>query len=266
MADTQRILVITDCSDVAAIELHATLVSNLDRLGAEHVTVEPVAVVKEFSILHGSFVARLLAESYMSDRLTILAVVNPLDTTNAKRARIAGTLGNGIKIVGANTGIFSWLIKDFGLREIVETNSTGLRGDGFISFGGKHIHAPIAAKLASINDINSVKEKHFAKKDLVTLNYKEGTIVHIDNFGVSKILYEADQLSAKNGDKFKVYVDDRAIGEATYCMSMKELPNGTFAIYKGSSLGLLELGVVRKLDAARELGLEIGDLITLKAI
>jgi len=263
MSTQQRILVITDCTDIAASELHATLVANLDSLNANHVVVEPVVGVQEFSILHGSFSARLLAESYLPGSLTILAVVNPLDTANSKRARIAGILENGIRFVGANTGIFSWLIKDFGLRELVETDPTGLRGDGFISFGGKYIHAPIAAKFAATGDINSVKVGDFNEDELLTVQFEQGTVVHIDNFGVAKLFYKSDEFLAQPGDTFKLTVQGHEIGEATYCHSMKELTDGTVAIYKGSSLGMLEIGIVRHLDTAQKLGLSIGDVVSI---
>lgn len=266
MAVNKRILVVTDCSDLAAHELRAALVAHLDKLKATNVSVEPIVGVKEFSILHGSFSARLLAESYLPEGLTILAVVNPLDTANAKRARIAGTLKNGTQFVGANTGIFSWLIEDFGLSQLVETDPTGLRGDGFISFGGKYVHAPIAAKFASTGDINSVKAGDFSKDSLLKIEYEQGSVVHIDNFGVVKLLYKADNLSAKQFDKFSLSVKDKVIGNATFCHSMKELDDGMLAIYRGSSLNMLEVGTVRQLNTAQKLGLSIGDVVNLKPI
>lgn len=263
---TKRILVITDCTDIAAHELRATLVATLDKLKAKNVVVEPIVHVKEFSILHGSFSARLLAEAYNPKDLTIMAVVNPLNTLSSKRARIAGRLNNGIHFVGANTGIFSWLIKDFELAEIVETDRTGLNGKNFISFGGKYIHAPIAAKVAMTGNIESVKLREFKEKDLTTFCYEPGSIVHIDNFGVLKIMLKASQFEATLGQKFGVFHKRKKIAVATFCYSMKELADGELAIYKGSSLDLLELGTVRQLDTSRKLRLEIGDIITLRAL
>jgi hypothetical protein len=262
----KRLLVITDCTDVASQELHAAITSHLDRLEANNVSIEPIVHVKEFSVLHGSFSARLIAESYIPDQLTILAVVNPLNTSNTKRARIAGRLKNGIQFVGANTGIFSWLIKDYGLKELVETDRTGLSGNSFISFGGKYIHAPIAATLAATGDLSKVKVAEFKKSDLVAYKYRQGSIVHIDNFGVSKLLYAADDLIAVPGQKFLIIKDGEIIGTATFCHSMKELTVGTLAIYKGSSLGMLELGKVRHLNTAQTLGLEIGDILVIQSI
>lgn len=240
MAVKKRILTITDCIDVAANELYATLVTTLDKLGANDVYIEPVVKVEKFSILHGSFCARLLADSYAPENLTILAIVNPLNTANAKRARIAGKLSNGMQFVGANTGIFSWLIQDFGLDELVETDLTGLSGDSFVPFGGKYIHAPIAAKLAAHGNLDAIKSRNFKQSDLLHLQYKQGTILHVDNFGVAKIYYKASDFDGKKGVEYSIYVNNEHIGQATFCHSMKELSDGTLAIYPGSSLKCLK--------------------------
>jgi S-adenosylmethionine hydrolase len=261
---TKRILIITDCIDVAANELHATVVSNLDSLGAKDVSVEPIAVTEPFSIMHASFVARLLADSYNTSDLTILVVVNPLNTSNAKRARIAGKLKNGLQFVGANTGAFTWLIEDFGLEELCETNPIGLSGTNFISFGGKYVHAPITAKYAMTSDIKSVKDRNFDQEDLLNLVYKKGTVVHIDNFGVAKLYLLPTDLNINIGDQANLEVDGKAVGKVTYCNSMKELSDGTLAIYKGSSLGILEIGIVRELDTSKKLGINVGSEVKIK--
>lgn len=262
----KRILIVTDCIDVAANELYATLVATLDNINAKNVYIEPIVQVEEFSVLHGSFCARLLADSYIPESLTILSIVNPLNTANAKRARIAGRLSNGIQFVGANTGIFSWLIKDFGLDEIVETDLTGLNGDSFVPFGGKYIHAPIAAKFAAHGNLDTIKSKSFKRSDLVRLRYNQGTILHIDNFGVAKIYYKSSDFDARIGGEYSIYVDHRRLGKATFCHSMKELKDGTLAIYPGSSLGMLEIGAVRQTDSANKLGLKIGDVVSFQKI
>lgn len=260
---TKRILIITDCTDIASNELYATVVSNLDNLGAKDIVVEPIAKVKDFSILHASFIARLLADSYNPSNLTILVVVNPLDSSNAKRARIAGRLKNGIKFVGANTGVFTWLIEDFGLYELCETNPRGLSGNNFISFGGKYIHAPIAAKLAKTNDVQSVKAKDFNGDDLLKIEYKKGTVLHVDNFGVAKVYIQPSDIDINIGEEADLHVNGKSIGKATYCNSMKESPDGTLTIYKGSSMGLLEIGIVRELNTAEKLKIDIGSVIEL---
>ncbi|MEI6054313.1 MAG: SAM-dependent chlorinase/fluorinase [Candidatus Saccharibacteria bacterium] len=260
----QKILVITDCVDIAADELYATLKTELEKMNAdEMVEILPIVKIREFSIIDADFCARLLAEIYNPKTLTILTVANPLNTATKKRARIAGRLKNGIKFVGANTGAFTWLIKDFGLSELCETSRDGLKGKNFISFGGKYVHAPIAAKFAFTDDIESVKTAVFNKSDLTELVTEKGTVVYIDNFGVSKIKLLDSELRAKQGDVFKILLNDKIIDKATYCHSMKELSDGETAIYKGSSLGLVEIGIVRELQSAQKLSISVGDIIKL---
>lgn len=259
----KRILVITDCSDVAANELSAVLALSLEKLGADDIIIEPVVTVPEFSVLNASFVARLLVESYDPEYLTILSVVNPLDTSNSKRARIAGKLKNGLQFVGGNTGVFSLLINDFGIDELYETDQTGLKGDKFISFGGKYIHAPIAAKLAATGDLDVVKVGDFTEKDLIKLPYDKGVVLHIDNFGVAKIFYTLKQLNPKPNQKFRLTVNSEDKGDIVFCGSMKELDDEALAIYQGSSLGLLEIGYVRRTGTAQKLRINIGDTIEL---
>lgn len=260
----KRILIITDCSDLAANELHAVLALSLEKIGANDIVIEPVVTVPEFSVLNASFVARLLAESYNPKNLTILSVVNTLDTSNSKRARIAGRLKNGLQFVSGNTGVFSWLISDFGLDELYETDQTGLKGDKFISFGGKYIHAPIAARLAANGDLDAVKVDDFPEKNLIKLSYDKGVVLHIDNFGVVKIFNTSKDLRPKPNEVFVLLVNDEDKGNIVFCTSMKELSDGTLAVYEGSSLGLLEIGYVRCTGTAQKLGIKVGDTIALR--
>jgi S-adenosylmethionine hydrolase len=257
----KRILVVTDCTDIAANELHAVLTAELNRLQAHDVIVEPIVKVREFSVLNASFAARLLADTYAPEGLTILAVVNPFDTSDAKRARIAGRLQNGIQFVGANTGIFSWLINDFGIGEVCEIDNTGLKGEEFISFGGKYFHAPAAARLAASGNLEDIKIADFHQKDLLQLSYAPGTVLHVDNFGVAKLFFKADELKARHGDRIRLAKNGSTIGIATFCHSMKEMPDKSLVLYKGSSFGLLEAAFVRQIGSAHQLGVDIGDVV-----
>lgn len=259
----KHLLIITDCTDVSANELYATVATALEQLGAEDVIIDPIVEVAEFSIINGNFISRLIADSYDPKYLTILAVVNPLDSSVSSRARIVGRLKNGIQIVGANTGIFSWLIEDFGIDEVYEANPTGLKGDSFISFGGKYIHAPIAAKLAATGDLLAVKYGDYDSNNLLKVNMQQGTVLHIDNFGNLKIYNKSSELNAEVGDKLNLFVGERRLGEAVYTRSMKELEVGTLAMYKGSSMDLLEIAIVRKMHTDEKLSVKIGDVISI---
>ncbi len=260
----KHILPVTDCTDIAAAELHGTLVTNLDELGSDRdVAVSPAAEVKEFSVKNWNFVARLLAESYNPVNLTILAVVNAVDSSLDSRARIAVKLKNWLQLVWANTGVFSSLIEDFGIDEIVETNPTWLKGTDFVSFGWKYIHAPIAAKFATTWNIEDIREKDFSLDRLVKLKYELGEIVHIDNFWNMKIAYHDDNFKASEGDVFEISLNGKPITRAIYSKSMKELEEWVVTIYKWSSMWLMELACVRQLNYSDIIWAEIGDVITI---
>lgn len=261
MNKKNRIVVITDCVDVAANEIRAVLVSELEKMNKiNSVEVEPFVYAKEFSLVNGAFLVRLMADNYNPNTTTFLAVLNPLKTNRIDRARILGKTKNGFKFVGENTGVFSWLIRDFGLSEIYESSKKGLDGKGFISFGGKHIHAPIAARVASGIDLSSLGS-HFNKTRVTNISFTMGTVLHIDNFGVPKIYGEIPE-NFKEGTIVEIVVNGVKKLEAVYTNSMKNLPDNTWALYKGSSLtNLPEIGKVRNLNTRNELGISVGDII-----
>lgn len=256
----KRIIVITDCKDVAANELRATLIANLEKLDADQrVEVEPFVEAKEFSIVNGAFLVRLMAEIYNPQTTTFLVVLNPLETNRPDRARIIGQTRNGFKFVGENTGTLNWLIKDFGIKEIYESSRKGLQGKKFISFGGKYVHAPIAAKVASGIELKKLGKK-FDRNRFTHLDLKPGTVVHIDNFGVIKIFGQLKEL--EEGNKVKIFIKNKLKCLAVFTKSMKNLPDDTWALYPGSSLNSLpEIGKVRSLNAAKKLDVQIGDVI-----
>lgn len=261
-----KIVVITDCIDVAANEIRARLVSELENLKKlEYVLIEPLIHAKEFSLLNGAFLVRLMADNYNPNTTIFLVILNPLKTDRKDRARIIGKTKNGFKFVGENTGVFSWLIKDFGLHEIYESSRDGIDGRSFISFGGKYIHSPIAARVAAGIKLKSLGSS-FEKTKLTHIDIAKGVILHIDNFGIPKIYDKIDE-NLKIGSRIKIYVNGVKKIEAIYTNSMKNLPDNTWALYKGSSLdNLPEIGKVRSLDTEKDLRIKIGDVISWKLI
>ncbi len=255
-----RLVVITDCIDVAANEIRAVLVSELEKIGAEDkVEVEPIVNAKEFSLINGAFLTRLMADNYQPNNTIFLVILNPLTTERKDRARIIGETNNGFKFVGENTGTLGWLIKDFGVKQIFESSQEGLKGQNFISFGGKYIHAPIAAKIASGIPLSELGVP-FDSQRLSYPTLEDGVVLHIDNFGVPKIYTKLDNPS--DGDKYEIFVNNTKRCEAIFTFSMKALPDNTIAIYYGSSINnYTELGKVRCLDTSKELDINIGDII-----
>src|SRR3989344_8213749 len=100
--------------------------------------------------------------------------------------------------MGANTGVFDWFLRDFGVAELYE-----LHDPGFVSFGGKYIHAPTIAKMVEGKLLNEMGN-FFNTDDVVKLNLAEITILHIDNFGLMKLSHSS--LEADEGDKFKITI------------------------------------------------------------
>lgn len=259
----KRIIIVSDCTDVAFNEMRATILSYLDKEKIKNVEIEPLVPVKEFSIVNASFLIRILAEIYNPKDTIFLVVVNALKTNRKERARIMGETLNGFKFVGANTGALNWLIEDFGLKCLYEFDKTNLTGKNFVSFGGKYFHSPMAAKIATGIPFKKLGEKR-TKEFLTDFEIKEGTVIHIDNFGVPKIKGNVHK-ELKEGDKIEIFVNNKKRVKAVFTHSMKDYPDGTWTLFSGSSLNkLLEIAKVRALDSAESLMIKIGDKLSFK--
>ncbi len=244
----KRIVFITDCCDIAYSELRGTVLSALD--DNREVTIEPLVPVAPFSILDGNFALRMLGESYPEG--TIFSVIlNPLQK---RPARILGrTKKKNFLFLGANTGVFDWFLRDFGVEELYE-----LHDPGFLPFGGKYVHAPAAAKMALGEPLSSLGTQ-FPAENLLRLNISEGTVIHIDNFGLMKFIGPIQ--ACQEGDRLNVRIRGHSF-EAQWSKRMMSLETGTWSVYPGSSLDLLELGKVR-CNGASELGVCVGDQISI---
>lgn len=244
----KRIVFITDCADVAYNELRGVI---LDNLKSDEVIVEPVAPVAPFSIIDGNFVLRLMAEAYPEG--TIFSII--LNPSKDRPARLIGqTKEKGIYFMGANTGVFTWLFRDFGIEELYELNDPG-----FFPFGGKYVHAPAVAQIATGKPLRDMG-RPFDIEKIIKIDIAGGTIVHIDNFGLMKFTGELTGLN--DGDKLEVNVNGETL-KAVYAKRMMSQETGEWVIYPGSSFGLPEFGKVRE-NGAKELNVKIGDIITFK--
>ncbi len=246
----KRIVLITDCVDVAYNELRGVL---LDNIKSDETVIEPVVSVIPFSIVNGNFVLRLMAEAYPEG--TIFSII--LNPSRERPARLIGkTKEKGIYFMGANTGVFTWLFKDFGIEELYELNDPG-----FFPFGGKYVHAPAVAEIASGKLLKDMG-RPFDSKKIITIDIAGGAIVHIDNFGLMKFTGELTGLN--EGDILEVRVNNQTL-MAVYAKRMMSRETGEWVIYPGSSFGLPEFGKVRE-NGARELNAKIGDIVTFKKI
>ncbi len=240
----RKVVIITDCTDVAYLEIRGAIYSNAV---SEDFEIEPVVRVDNFNIVNVSFLVRLIADIY-PDGTLINVVVHP---SKFRGERIAGiTEKKRIIFEGTNTGAFGWLIKDFGCMEVYE-----LYDPGFVPFGGKYIHAPTVGHILSGRPIKELGTL-FPTDRIRDVERTEGTILHIDNFGNIKF---TGSLDGKQGDRYTVRAGTKKF-TAVYCERMMEKDDGEIVIYPGSSFSFPEIGVVRG-NAAEELGIKWSDKI-----
>jgi len=246
----KRIVFITDCVDVAYNELRGVILSNIK---SDEIVVEPLVPVTPFSIINGNFVLRLVADAYPKG--TVFSII--LNPMKERPARLIGkTKKKDFYFMGANTGVFTWFFRDFGIEKLYELNDPG-----FFPFGGKYVHAPAVAQIAMGKPLNRLGNL-FGIEKVVNLDIPEGTIVHIDNFGLMKFVGELKGLN--EGDKLNVDINGKTL-KAVYAKRMMSRETGEWVIYPGSSFGLPELGKVRE-NGAKKLNVKIGDIITFKKI
>lgn len=255
----KKIVIISDCIDIAYNELYQTLTNELENNRIHNFQIDPLVSVKNFSIVNTAFAIRLMAEIYPSDTI-FLVVVNGTDN---RPDRVFGRTKNGILFVGNNSGYFNWIIEDFGLDFIYKNNVDRLINSK--SFGGKYVQAPTVAKLLS-----GIPWKEIGQpldiEEISTYKIPHGTVVHCDNFGLMKIKHpKITQL--KEQDHLKICINGKDKCKAIYSNKMKSLPDGTWVLFPGSSLDSMpELGKVRSKNSAEELGVVEGDLITWELI
>jgi len=245
----KRLVFITDCLDFAYSELRGTVLSQLHKLGNRiDLEIEPVVPVMPFSIINGSFVLRLMAEAYPEN--TIFSVIlNPL---KERPVRLIGkTKTKGLYFLGANTGVFDWFLQDFGIDELYE-----IHDPGFFPFGGKYVHAPAAAQIASGRLLSLIGSK-FDSSGLVKLDIPDGTILHIDNFGLMKFKGIIPELN--EGDKLTIEISGNSF-PTVYAKRMMSRETGEWVLYPGSSLGLPEIGKVHQ-NGAKEIDAKVGDIV-----
>lgn len=245
----KRIVFITDCVDVAYNELRGVILDSI----SDEIIIEPVVPVAPFSIINGNFVLRLMADAY-PEGVVLSVILNP---SKERPARLIGkTKKKSFYFMGANTGVFTWFFRDFGVEELYE-----LHDPGFFPFGGKYVHAPAVAQIAMGKPLKEMGHPFDIEK-VVKIDIPKGAIVHIDNFGLMKFTGKLTGLN--EGDKLEVNINGKVLN-AVYAKRMMSRETGEWVIYPESSFGLPELGKVRE-NGAKELNAKIGDIITFKKI
>jgi S-adenosylmethionine hydrolase len=225
-------LIVSDCTDVAFAEMRGAIIKSAT---AAAMTADPViealVPVREMSILNASFLLRLMADAYDTDTL-LMFVVN---SVQIRPERIVGITGQGHLFEGANTGALGWLARDMGVASLYE-----LDDPGFVPFGGKFVHAPAVGRILAgvpISDLGTAMDPAALRSTLPV----EGQIVHIDNFGNGK--FRSTQ-KWELGQALTVTIGGTPLS-VVYGERMMDHSDGTWVVYPGSSLDLMEIGEVR---------------------
>lgn len=247
----QKVVVLTDCVDVAWHEIRGSIYSNCNNYDVQ---IEPVVPVDSYSIVNVNFLVKLIAEIYPEGTI-ICVIVNPL---KERTERIVGrTKKKNIIFEGTNTGAFGWLVEDFGCEELYE-----LYDPGFVPFGGKYVHSPAVGKIASGIPISELGNPF----DINKLRYVEkeiGTVMHIDNFGNLKLFHKFEN-EPQDGEKYEIEFNDKKL-ETIYNTRMMARDDGELIIYPGSSFGYTEIGTVRG-DFAKEYDVKNGNIVKIKKL
>jgi S-adenosylmethionine hydrolase len=253
----KRLVIITDCVDIAANELRASILNEIE--DCKDIEIEPFIPVHEFSVIDCNFALRLMADIYPSGTL-FSVIFNP--SKERPKSLIGRTEKKNFIFMGRNTGVFDWLTRDFGCKELYDASSlfTNLNKQ-FLSFSGKLVTAPTIAKIACGEDIKNLGIP-VNLDEITRLNITDYTIVHIDNFGMMKFTGNLDNI--QENDYYEVEINKTKI-KAVFCKRMMSQETGSWIIFPGSSFGLLELGKVREYGAS-SIGAKIGDVIKFKKI
>lgn len=253
----KHLVIITDCTDVAANEIRASILNELNEV--DNIIIEPVVNVKEFKTLHCNFIVRLMADIY-PEGTTFVIVFN----SDQKRPEslIGKTKHKNLTFIGRNTGAFDWLTRDFGCECLYDASElfTQLNSE-FLSFSGKLVTAPTAAKIARGEKIERFG-KPISVNRIRRMSVPKHTIAHIDNFGMIK--FTGSMEDPIPGDRYEITIGNNTF-EAVYNRRMQSEEIGVWVLFPGSSFGLYELGKVR-CYGAQSIGAEIGDKIRIRKI
>ncbi len=251
----KNIVIFTDCTDIAYHELYHHLNHALRQNAIFDRTIAPMVAVKHFSVLNAAFCLRLIADCVCHSETVFLVIVHGVASNPA---RIFGQTKSGLTFIGNNSGYFQWLLDDFGLNVLYENHIN--RDMNGRSFGGKYVQVPTTVQIVSgvkFDQIGMLKEATFLNPYPIA----EGTVVHIDNFGLIKIK-STFQENLKPNDLLSISINGQYRLNAKFSNKMKQEPDGTWVLYPGSSLdGLPELGCVRVQNSAALLNLNEGDKI-----
>ncbi|MFB6719664.1 SAM-dependent chlorinase/fluorinase [Kribbella sp. NPDC056345] len=249
----RRIVMITDCVDVAFNEMCGAVHAEADRIGSV-ATVEPLVAVESFSETNAAFLTRLVAETYPAGTILFTLVSKSKDLEATHRV-IWGETKSGHLFVGSNFGYYGWLARDLGVERVYELPDVPRS-----SFSGKTFIAPMAARLAAGWDA-ALAGYPVDPTEIHDIPMRAGTTVHVDSFGNVKVLRDTADL--RPGSRLEILRNGHPLCQATFIDSQIYLQpdDGQVMVYQSTSFpDMADIAAVRG-DFATRFGVAVGDEI-----
>jgi len=173
--------------------------------------------VSPYNIREGAFTLLMSSRDFPAGTIFV-AVVDP-GVGTARKAILLET-NNGKFFIGPDNGLFTLVMREFGIKQVREIiNTEWMRqGKQSTSFHGRDIFAPAAATLASGKSVEGAGPE---LKQYVTLPIQQavvknkkviGEVIFIDRYGNIQVNFDAEMLekiSIRQGDYVKVKIGNK---------------------------------------------------------
>jgi S-adenosylmethionine hydrolase len=232
--------------------------------------------VAAFDVRAGSL-ALARSISYVASGV-VLAVVDPGVATSRRAIAVEVAGGDGV-LVGPDNGLLAPAVALAGgaERAVELTNSAWHLPSPGATFAGRDIFAPAAAQLCNgveLGDLGDEVDPDLLLPGVVALAQSDddtviAQVLWVDRYGNAQLNVGPDDLPAAFGQRIDVRCSSPTdptggvVRSATQAASFAELAGGAVGLVLDSS-GLLAVAMDQR-SAAEELGLDVGDQVTLTA-
>lgn len=215
--------------------------------------------VAPHDVLQAAFVLES-AYRYFPEGTIHVVVVDP--GVGSVRRRLAVRCG-GFYLVGPDNGVFSYPIRNEGLRECVEISVRKADGRARIStFEGRDVFAPTAARIANgaaLSELGPALENPVVlhiPAPVVSERLVEGRIIYIDHFGNCVSNISSGDIARLNGRSL-VTVGGHSIGRVQASYADVEIGDAVALI---NSVDHLEVAINQG-SAERDLNIKVGSKV-----
>jgi S-adenosylmethionine hydrolase len=232
--------------------------------------------VAPFDVRAGSL-ALARSISYVASGV-VLAVVDPGVATARRAIAVEVADGDGV-LVGPDNGLLAPAVAlAGGAQRAVELNNTDwhLPSPG-ATFAGRDVFAPVVAQLCNgvdLEELGDLIDADLLLPGVVALPQADdhtviAQVLWVDRFGNAQLNVGPDDLPAVFGDRIELRCSSPTdpsggvVRSATRAVSYAELAGGAVGLVLDSS-GLLAVSMDQR-SAAEELGLDVGDQVTMRA-